>query len=188
MKTVARSCPFDDKRFVQRINKFRKHRMNKRAKKITIKTKIIGILPNSEKKSKKNNNKRGDDVKDKEEEVVGLPNSDFIDKEEAEKYKQSVPDAFPFLNLEGLTTNEINRISDILGVKALLPEPEEKTPEHKMKGDGTKAAAWSWPFDDERFVQRINKFRKQRMNKRFKKITIKTKIIRLGYFNVTTIE
>ena len=151
--------------------------MNKRAKKIIIKTKIIGILPNSEKKSKKNNNKRGDDVNDKEEEVVGLPNSEFIDKEEAEKDKQSVPDAFQFLNLEGLTTNEINRISDILGVKALLPEPEEKTPEHKMKGDGAKAAAWSCPFDDERFVQRINKFRKQRMNKRVKKITIKTKII-----------
>ena len=59
--------------------------MNKRAKKITIKTKIIGILPNSEKKSKKNNNKRGDDVKDKEEEVVGLPNIESIDKDEMKK-------------------------------------------------------------------------------------------------------
>ena len=61
--------------------------------------------------------------------MVGLPNIESIDKDEAEKDKQSVPDAFQFLNLEGLTTNEINRISDILGVKALLPETEEKTPE-----------------------------------------------------------
>ena len=52
--------------------------MNKRAKTIKIKTKIIGILPNK-KKSKK----------DKEEEVVGLPNSELIDKEEPEKDKQT---------------------------------------------------------------------------------------------------
>ena len=60
MKTVAWSCLFDDERFVQRINKFRKQRLNKRVKKITTKTKIIGKIPNSEKKSKKDNNKRGD--------------------------------------------------------------------------------------------------------------------------------
>ena len=66
MKTVAWSCLFDDERFVQRINKFRKQRLNKRVKKITTKTKIIGKIPNSEKKSKINNNKRGEDVKDKE--------------------------------------------------------------------------------------------------------------------------
>jgi len=114
--------------------------LNKRVKKITTKTKIIGKLPNSEKKSKKNNNKRGEDVEDKEEEVVGLPNIESIDKDESEKDKQSVPaastDAIHFLNLKGLTTNEINRITDILDVKALVPEPEEKIPEHGMKGDG----------------------------------------------------
>ena len=53
----------DDEKFVKRINKFRKHRLNKRVEKITIKIKTIGI-PNSEKKSKKINNKRGEDVKD----------------------------------------------------------------------------------------------------------------------------
>ena len=67
--------------------------MKKRVKKITIKTKIIGKLPNSEKKSDKNNNKRGEDLEDKEEEVVGLPNIESIDKDEAEKDKQSVSDA-----------------------------------------------------------------------------------------------
>ena len=35
-----------------------------------------------------------------------------------------------------MATDEIIRISDILDVKALVPEPEEKTPEHGMKGDG----------------------------------------------------
>ena len=128
MKTVAWSCLFDDERFVQRINKFRKQRyhfMNKRVMKITTKTKMIGKLSNSEKKSKKNNNKRGEDVEDKEEEVVGLPNIESIDKDEAEKDKQSVPaastDAIHFSNLKGLTTHEIIRISDILDVKALVP-------------------------------------------------------------------
>ena len=61
----------DDEKFVRRINKFRKHRLNKIVleshwavvEKITIKIKTIGI-PNSEKKSKKINNKRGEDVKD----------------------------------------------------------------------------------------------------------------------------
>ena len=61
----------DDEKFVRRINKFRKHRLNKRVleshwavvEKITIKIKTIGI-PNIEKKSKKINNKRGEDVKD----------------------------------------------------------------------------------------------------------------------------
>ena len=60
--------------------------------------------------------------------MVGLPNIESIDKDEAEKDKQSVPaastDAMHFL--KGLTT-------DIIDVKALVPEPEEKTPELKKK-------------------------------------------------------
>ena len=74
----------DDQKFVRRINKFRKYRLNKRVleshwavvEKITIKIKTIGI-PNSEKKRKKINNKRGEDVKDKEEEVV-VSHASFI--------------------------------------------------------------------------------------------------------------
>ena len=102
MKTVAWVCPFDDKSFVQRINKFRNHRLNKRAKTIKIKTKRIGIIPNK-KKSKKN----------KEDEVVGFPNSELIDKDEPEKDKQTVTDEFQFFNYEGLTTDEIKRISNM---------------------------------------------------------------------------
>ena len=83
---------------------------------IKIKTKIIGIIPNS-KKSKKN----------KEDEVVGASNSEL--KEEPEDKQDKQTHEFQFFNYEGLTTEEATRISNIL--KPSLPEAKETENETK---------------------------------------------------------
>ena len=113
---VSWSCPFDDKSFVQRIEKFRNYRLNKRVKTIKIKKKIIGIIPNR-KKSKKN----------KEDEVVGASNSEL--KEEPEDKQDKQTHEYQFFNYDGLTTEEATRISNIL--KPPLPEAEETENETK---------------------------------------------------------
>ena len=114
----------DDEKFVRRINKFRKHRLNKRVleshwavvEKITIKIKTIGI-PNIEKKNKK----RREDVKDVAAEKTNdgeIMGGEF---------------GLCFLDSTDLTRDDIKEICSIIDSKSFDAETKQERDE---EGDG----------------------------------------------------
>ena len=121
----------DDEKFVKRINKFRKHRLNKRVleshwavvEKITIKTKTIGKIPYSEKKSKKNNSKRGEDVKDVAAEKTkdgGIMGGEF---------------GVCFLDFNDLTRDDIKEICSILEIQESFDADTKQDRDEEGDGD-----------------------------------------------------